>query len=449
LCVITYADSFQPNIGTREMAKRHVNHHNRFIFSSQKVTGSHTNEGEELSRSKREHGLDEANENLDQLYRCLGAEPRDIFQIKDNDDGVRGMYLNYSVEAGDVLLRIPLSSCLRDDQPPSWIANNENVAWTTRLAASLLEIQHNMSDKEKLRCDGVADDVGDVRQGHYLWWKQILMPQADLLKQALPTHWDGPQLEYANCRSLELAVEASRLSRAGALSDLKSSPYFVENNDEDATHSWNDNYQTAIDFVQTRCCGVTLPSDGKRLIIVAPIFDLLNHATGDGQNAEFLLEELNKNDEQHWLVLRSKRNMEANEEVNISYGDQNLTPWKCLASYGFVPPFDEAHATAEISINGVWGELTAGNLPYQLIEASYKHLGNTQANEKDGIQLTAPIVIHVTDTARKTALTLEENEDDAISSQPNQQHQFQAKRLRMSQRLFLNQWSAALLKILR
>ena len=38
----------------------------------------------------------------------------------DDVDGVRGVFVNSDVNKGDAILKIPLSSCLHDDDPPEW-----------------------------------------------------------------------------------------------------------------------------------------------------------------------------------------------------------------------------------------------------------------------------------------------------------------------------------------
>lgn len=77
----------------------------------------------------------------------------------DDEDGVCGVFVNSDVKEGDAILKIPLSSCLRDDDPPEWFrsqgkdehgVNGDSTKssvvvsvqdWVARLTASLLDMK--------------------------------------------------------------------------------------------------------------------------------------------------------------------------------------------------------------------------------------------------------------------------------------------------------------------
>ena len=62
---------------------------------------------------------------LNQLITDLGGFPSNDLLRLSSPGGVRGVYLNKAVKSGDVLLKIPLSVCLRDDEPPSWLTQQQ------------------------------------------------------------------------------------------------------------------------------------------------------------------------------------------------------------------------------------------------------------------------------------------------------------------------------------
>jgi hypothetical protein len=319
----------------------------------------------------------------------------------DDNDGERGVYLNYAVDKNDILLKIPLSSCIRDDKPPLWYDTYKSIhksddidmdidnfhynpsKWATRLAASLLDLQlcadvDYYNDGGNRNNDSQSDnDKDSVKIGLYQWLS--MMPDEDILRSSLPIHWSEDIVPHAKCTALELSIDASYFARAEALSDLISAIHVEESdsldeytNDDNRTAEsavtatkWEklgidlDEYDldkmssNIFDIVQTRSCraeridGIQLrPS----LRILAPIFDFINHGShrhnGEGSaNAFFGLEgggeEMNDNGngDDLSLVVRASKAIEKNEEVLIDYGDSSRPAWRCLASYGFVPNY--------------------------------------------------------------------------------------------------------------
>ena len=58
---------------------------------------------------------------LEDLVRLLGVSPLVLIRLESTpDDGVRGVYLNSDVKAGDLIVKVPLQACLLDDEPPQW-----------------------------------------------------------------------------------------------------------------------------------------------------------------------------------------------------------------------------------------------------------------------------------------------------------------------------------------
>mmetsp|Transcript_815 Transcript_815/g.963 ORF Transcript_815/g.963 Transcript_815/m.963 type:complete len:172 (-) Transcript_815:215-730(-) len=85
-----------------------------------------------------------------ELCTFLGATPIDLLSLQSNPQGIRGVYINRAVQTDDILLQIPLTSCLLDSHTPSWFDESVNVnavaedrtvnvsGWVTRLTAMLL-----------------------------------------------------------------------------------------------------------------------------------------------------------------------------------------------------------------------------------------------------------------------------------------------------------------------
>lgn len=61
------------------------------------------------------------------LNELLEASPCDLLRLETNEDGVRGVHVNRDVQKSDVILNIPLDSCLRDDLPPDWFLATHNL----------------------------------------------------------------------------------------------------------------------------------------------------------------------------------------------------------------------------------------------------------------------------------------------------------------------------------
>jgi hypothetical protein len=111
------------------------------------------------------------------LYETTTNNGSDVklLRLQQDTEGYRGVYLNEAVKTGEIVLSIPLTSCLRDDKPPAWFCS-QSGDWATGLAASLLERQ--MKSK--------SDD---------LWLS--LLPNSAILRASLPVHWSEDILKSA------------------------------------------------------------------------------------------------------------------------------------------------------------------------------------------------------------------------------------------------------------
>jgi hypothetical protein len=188
------------------------------------------------------------------------------------------------VTKGDVIFSIPLSSCLRDDDPPLWydcaaatsaaaaaadesdteddgdgqpclIAGSYNPSdWAARLAAKVLDARLFGADG----AGGGEDREADAARR--LWLD--LLPDPDRLRPTLPVHWSPAVLRSACCTSLELAVDSAYFARARSVDGLAAaltsalrssgSPALRGASPERIRRLCDD----ALDVVQTRSCRV-------------------------------------------------------------------------------------------------------------------------------------------------------------------------------------------------
>ena len=253
------------------------------------------------------------------LARLLGATPSDLLYLTTNSEDVRGAFISRPVDEDEIILRIPLTSCIRDSFAPSWFAV-QNSDWAARLAASMLDI----------RLHGTSSFSTEVGEGLCLWLS--MLPDVSLLRASLPVHWSEETLANAKCTALEVAAGSSYFAREEAVSDIVSQ--LQETHYLDGLFEADDLKalaHAALDVVQTRSCQLESPDGaqwGPPLHVVAPIFDYFNHASsagsGDGYaNASFRLEG-------DWLVVRARRKIEESEEILLDYGVHARPQWNCL-----------------------------------------------------------------------------------------------------------------------
>ena len=311
-----------------------------------------------------------------ELCELLDATPLGLLRFdSQNDDGVRGVYLNRPVKAGDILLRLPLDSCLVDQRPPKWLSSEVSGnpdKWATRLAASWIDLYLKQESNQE-SSDGIA------------LWMSLLPDQ--LLKASLPVHWPEETVQNARSTSLEIAVDSAYFTRAEAVQDLVES---LEEHEEGkavlkSIETMQKIAHRALDIVQTRSCRLDLKSsndDGDNndiCRVLAPGFDFINHGARcddarfqDDGSANALFEMENDNGKE-FLVVRSLTDLNGDEEVLIDYGSSARPAWKCLMSYGFVPKYNQRTPddnSAEVYMFGKRYDITTDTIPFEMVEAA-------------------------------------------------------------------------------
>lgn len=386
---------------------------------------------------------------LQQLCADLGSATELV--VGEDSNGIRGLYLGASAEVvnkGDELLSIPLSSCLRDDEPPSWfrMGDDEGASsnsysagseWATRLAASLIEYRLQLNE--------------EMQQKQLSTWISML-PDSASLRASLPIHWPSDVLRRAKCQPLERAVDSAYFGRANAVMDLLQAleevgGHFIDHcSDDEMTRLCHD----ALDVVQTRTCRVSLgdEDDSVPLRLLAPVFDFLNH--GPSANAGFALE--TNIDGESVLMVRAIHSIARGEEVFISYGHSSTTPtWKCLLSYGFIPNLDitDERNTVELMVEGVKADVGADNVPFKLAEAAARALAAAEdrvLEETDDIftpEVAQRIAIRASEEA--DVLLQEDGEMGVSLDEATALSISLAKALRLSQHSVLKSWSLSLM----
>jgi len=345
---------------------------------------------------------------LSDMCQMFRATPTDLLYLSSQTGGERGVCIYSSVEKGDVILSIPISSCFRDDEPPKWFEGDDDggddhdinrynpSGWASRLAAILLD--HEFSNKNS------ADLLDSLEIGRETW--KSMLPDRNILRASLPVHWSEEFLSNTKCTALELAVDSAYFARANAVmqlqEELKQALFEEENVDDDFLRQ---KCGDALDIVQTRTCRVERTCEdgaqwGPPLRILAPIFDFINHGsmrnpgTG-GANAAFGVEGAKMSDMNNAnLVVRAIRDIEEGEEILFDYGDSARPAWRCLSSYGFVPDFSASVETgdddvaienvAELWMNGLRFDVDPESVPYDLVEvAAAQALLDGESNDED------------------------------------------------------------------
>ncbi|CAB9528361.1 expressed unknown protein [Seminavis robusta] len=401
-----------PTSGSRSVFRRYCSHSNIIspYYANTASAGASATTSQLLesmlaaSQELDEHHQQSKDENqqLQDLCKQLDVviEQPDLLRLESTpDDGVRGVYLNHPVEQGDLILKIPLSSCLRDDKPPDWWTrmkqeqqedtdgddedmeysyNNPSDEWAARLAASVLDLQLRKEDTEQQ----------SILEGKQMWLS--FLPDGNYLRASLPIHWSEPVLHSARCTALELAVDSAYFARAEAIQQLMQGLQSLDLGKDNS--ELERMCQDALDVVQTRSCRAQQLQDAEDMArttnpplrLLAPVFDLLNHGSSNSQgggcaNAQFGVE----GGENPFLCVRATRDVNANDEVLIDYGDSAKPAWKCLLSYGFVPRYsmhgvdddddDEDdddgmdEDVAEIYVAGRRYEVGPSTIPYEMV----------------------------------------------------------------------------------
>mmetsp|Transcript_16401 Transcript_16401/g.33813 ORF Transcript_16401/g.33813 Transcript_16401/m.33813 type:complete len:477 (-) Transcript_16401:75-1505(-) len=366
---------------------------------------------EQQEKLEQSVDLGEQQEKLLQLLELLNAEPRYLLRFQDDESGVRGIYLNRSVEKEEIVLKLPIESCLTDDDPPEWLSKDvmdDPDRWATRLAASWIDSHLNEN----------------IPKPQKLWFS--LLPDPEYLRASLPVHWPETTVSNARSTALELAVDSAFFARAEAVSDLVQG---MEEQFELNEKRANELAHHALDLVQTRSCRLQTTETENCKRAMAPIFDFINHGSRNvgSANACFSLED-------GYLVVRSMRDMEEGEEVKIDYGASARPAWKCLLSYGFVsqykrtlPDADEGENLAEVYMKGVRYEVADDSVPIDMVADANPLPWSDEEEDSspmDATVLTPEVALRIAERIADAAFylllepeqILDETEDDSDSS---------------------------------
>jgi len=276
---------------------------------------------------------------LPEIIKALGGSPADSLRLEtDETTGIRGAYLNRAVRKRDVILQMPLASCLREPPVPfetEAIGGEESSVsiepWVPRLAARLLEAR---------------GDPASLSPGQRAWLD--LLPGD--FRECLPVHWEEDILEEAEfCEAFRSAARAAKGSRERLVAGLSSS-WGARSRDE---------LELAVDLAQTRACRVE-SSGGSAWRVLVPVVDMINH--GVEPNAEIGV----GGDGGDCVVVRALRDVERDGEIFIGYGE-DLSAWNCLLCYGFVPEYVTEGDAAELVVENARFQVSLSELPVELI----------------------------------------------------------------------------------
>ena len=426
---------------------------------------------------------------FEKLYSLVQPDHQGLLRLdKSNTTGIRGVYVNRNVRKGSTLLSVPLELCLRDDKPPKWFFqnepptkakeyiednnngitgdeeggndnnNNSNNAqstptiWSTRLAASFLDLQF------RLELDAAQEEKQILHEAYSSSLWVSLLPDSSSLQASLPVHWSDDVLVKTKCTALQLAVDSSFFARAQAVQDLMDSLDNCEAANVLNVNIKHARINNALNLVQTRSCRiesttvVVVPRQQQRrrqqqqpqqqqsdaecirrdnnnnshtttipIRLLAPIFDFLNHNTL-AVNAEFGTDQDVATTEggcittsPGFVVVRALQDIAANNEVFIDYGNSARPDWRCLLSYGFVPRFEpdmsipkeEDDFRAELLWAGQRYEVGPESVPEDLVYVmAQQEIGNhleDDAEDRSKVVLTPKIALQLSEIIREAA----------------------------------------------
>mmetsp|Transcript_5512 Transcript_5512/g.8403 ORF Transcript_5512/g.8403 Transcript_5512/m.8403 type:complete len:501 (+) Transcript_5512:107-1609(+) len=327
-----------------------------------------------------DHGRDQNDISADALFSKLlkvakVSAPTTELALKENRFGIRGVFAGNNIDdiggdestvissskstidRGDILLSVPLSSCVLDASSKLVFTathqegkNNhhrkngnkdyEEQDWEFLLAKAFVDFTHNNESILKA-------------------WTELL-PDPIELRSSLPLHWPDISLDATGIDSFQQLAMTNRLvqqKRVALLLDTSKDPLSTSSGTAAggilSTRSLND----VLDLCNTRMCRVVLDDDDNRnnsdedvaidgayysCCILAPGFDMINHASHGYNNASYKLERTKNNGDssslsnEYSLVVRSKRDMDPGEEILIDYGEVTRD-LNCLHNYGFLP----------------------------------------------------------------------------------------------------------------
>ena len=417
-CAFSYS-SYDPKVSKKNVLS---NEAGTFVTCSAHMSASYphtscddTTDHVSVSDADSPNVREEEPKLLDTLCALLGISAPDIY-LSTGRDGERGIYTKKDIQTDNIIMQIPLSSCIRDDQPPSWLQGEvisdskyahtqvfDPSKWATRLASSLIDKKLNIQNLFSNNNDDSKDfEEEDVKSGIQKWLDA--MPNPEFLRASLPVHWSEETLLNAKCTALELAVDSSYFARGEAVHDMIQS---LQQSLEDENKKQNKKIkalegvdldkicQDVLDIVQTRSCRLEAPGGaqwGPPLRVLAPVFDYINHGSSQSlkgagfANAYFGLEKC-PSKANISIVVRARTDICADEEILVDYGASAHPAWRCLASYGFVPEYGnlliddedslddtEVEDVAEVYMNGRRFEVGRYTVPTELVETAYESL---------------------------------------------------------------------------
>ena len=242
-------------------------------------------------------------------------------------EGIRGIAACSPLKRGSDIVRIPISKCWRGDRDS---LEDDTIA-------SL--------------CESVIQNL--EQEGLY----QALLPVPEEFRAYLPVYWP-PSL----IKELELEVSGFTEELASLIGERDDTARTLEKQGYT-----RDDITRSLDLVQTRSCRVALEKGSPSIVvpIMAPVFDMFNHATSS-VNSYYLTEE---SDDDDFLVIRACSDIDPGQQIFLDYGSSTRPSWRCLLHYGFVPDEISDQDTATISVDGTKYQVTGSRVPYDLVEA--------------------------------------------------------------------------------
>ena len=232
--------------------------------------------------------------------------------LQQNRFGIRGVFLGKTIKEvyeGHLLLAVPLSSCVKNLSTKKSNGDDDSSFW---LAKEFLEFDNkNLLDA----------------------WSELLPSPIDL-RESLPLHWQDVALQATSLQSFQLQAKINRDIQKSRVKRLQKHC----NNSILQIQPTHLSLDDVLDLCNTRMCQVE--SEDLKGNIIAPAFDMINHASHGYNNASYGIERFGN---EYFLVVRSKREFEANEEILIDYGECTRD-LDCVHNYGFVPRDIEAGA---------------------------------------------------------------------------------------------------------
>lgn len=255
-------------------------------------------------RSARRRCTAAATAELSAWLFARGAAVHPALTVSHSADGLRGLFAAQPVAAGTRLARIPFGCCLTD-------APEASSPWPARMAAAVLRAR---------------DDPA---------WAPLV---AALPQETVPV---GALAPWPVLRELQLPYALAAAADVAWLTEHE-----LRGDAEPEAWAW------ALSVALSRTCR----PEGAPAHLLAPLFDMANHAAEDEAALNWDWED----DDGGALTLTTVRDVSAGDELRICYGAH------CSATfylhYGFVPPQHaddtavlfgcEAHAEAWLAAGG-------------------------------------------------------------------------------------------------